>query len=53
MMRVGSAWDIAEACAYLAGPAASYVTGETLTVDGGSQLWGETWTIPKPDYFRS
>jgi citronellol/citronellal dehydrogenase len=53
MMRAGSAWDIAEACAYLAGPAASYVTGETLTVDGGSQLWGETWTIPKPDYFRS
>jgi citronellol/citronellal dehydrogenase len=53
MMRAGSAWDIAEACAYLAGPAASYVTGETLTVDGGSQLWGETWTIQKPDYFRS
>jgi citronellol/citronellal dehydrogenase len=53
MMRVGSAWDIAEACAYLGGPAAGYVTGEVLTVDGGGQLWGETWTIPKPDYFRS
>ncbi len=48
MMRVGSAWDIAEACAYLGGPAAGYVTGEVLTVDGGGQLWGETWTIPKP-----
>jgi citronellol/citronellal dehydrogenase len=53
MMRVGSAWDIAEACAYLGGPAAGYVTGEVLTVDGGGQLWGETWTIPKPEYFRS
>jgi citronellol/citronellal dehydrogenase len=53
MMRVGSAWDIAEACAYLGGPAAGFVTGEVLTVDGGGQLWGETWTIPKPDYFRS
>ena len=52
MMRVGSTWDIAEACAYLGGPAASYVTGELLTVDGGSQHWGETWTIRKPDYFR-
>jgi citronellol/citronellal dehydrogenase len=52
MMRVGSAWDIAEACAYLGGPAAGYVTGEVLTVDGGGQLWGETWTIPKPDYFK-
>jgi citronellol/citronellal dehydrogenase len=53
MMRVGSAWDIAEACAYLGGPAAGYVTGEVLTVDGGGQLWGETWTIPKPDYFNA
>jgi citronellol/citronellal dehydrogenase len=52
MMRVGSAWDIAEACAYLGGPAAAYVTGEILTVDGGGQHWGETWTIPKPDYFK-
>ena len=49
MMRVGSAWDIAEACVYLGGPAAGYVTGETLTVDGGGQHWGETWTIPKPE----
>jgi len=53
MMRVGSAWEVAEACAYLGGPAAGYVTGEVLAVDGGGQLWGETWTIPKPDYFRS
>ena len=52
MMRVGSAWDVAEACAYLGGPAAAYVTGEVLTVDGGGQLWGETWTIPKPEYFQ-
>lgn len=52
MMRVGSAWDIAEACAYLGGSAARYVTGEVLTVDGGAQHWGETWTIPKPDYFK-
>jgi citronellol/citronellal dehydrogenase len=37
---------------YLAGPAASYVTGEVLTVAGGGRLWGETWTIKKPDYFE-
>ena len=23
----------------------------TFTVDGGSQLWGETWTTGKPAYF--
>jgi citronellol/citronellal dehydrogenase len=51
MMRAGSAWDIAEACGYLAGPSGGFVTGETLTVDGGGQLWGETWTTGKPPYF--
>jgi citronellol/citronellal dehydrogenase len=51
MMRVGSAWDIAEACAYLSAASGNYVTGETLTVDGGGQHWGETWTTGKPAYF--
>src|SRR6267143_373966 len=51
MMRAGSAWDIAEACGYLVGPSGGFVTGETLTVDGGGQLWGETWTTGKPPYF--
>jgi citronellol/citronellal dehydrogenase len=51
MMRAGSPWDIAEACVYLAGPSGKFVTGETLTVDGGGQLWGETWTTGKPKYF--
>jgi citronellol/citronellal dehydrogenase len=51
MMRTASSWEVAEACAYLAGPAASFVTGEVLHVAGGSQLWGETWTIERPAYF--
>jgi citronellol/citronellal dehydrogenase len=51
MMRAGSAWDIAESCAYLASSSGNFVTGETITVDGGGQLWGETWTTGKPDYF--
>ena len=52
MMHVGSSWDIAEACAYLSAASGKYITGETLTVDGGGQHWGETWTTGKPDYFR-
>lgn len=52
MMRVGAAWEVAEACAYLGGAGAEYVTGETLHVAGGAQLWGETWTIARPDYFK-
>lgn len=53
MMRTGSAWDIAEAVAYLTVPSGNFVTGETLTVDGGAQLWGESWAIEKPEYFRT
>jgi citronellol/citronellal dehydrogenase len=51
MMRTGSPFDVAEACVYFAAPSGKFVTGETLTVDGGGQLWGETWTTGKPDYF--
>jgi citronellol/citronellal dehydrogenase len=51
MMRAGSPWDIAEATVYLAAASGKFVTGETLTVDGGGQLWGETWTTGKPEYF--
>lgn len=53
MMRVGTAWDIAEACAYFSAPSGRFVTGELLTVDGGGQNWGETWTTDKPDYFKT
>ena len=51
MMRAGSPWDIAQACVYLSAASGKFITGETLTVDGGGQLWGETWTIEKPRYF--
>ena len=53
MMRVGSAWDVAEACVYLGGPAGGFVTGDLLTVGGGGHLWGETWTTGRPDYFKT
>jgi len=49
-------WMIGKSIAmspYLAGPSGRFVTGETLTVDGGGQLWSETWTTGKPSYFNS
>ena len=37
MGRMASPADVAEACLYLASPAAAYVTGSTLTVHGGGE----------------
>ena len=52
MKRVGDAWDVAEACVYLAAPSGKFVTGEVLTVDGGQQLWGDPWPTGRPPWFR-
>ncbi|MCR9095451.1 MAG: SDR family oxidoreductase [bacterium] len=51
MMRLGDAQDIAQACVYLAADSGRFITGETLVVDGGHQLWGELWLTDKPSYF--
>lgn len=52
MKRVGDAWDIAEACVYLAARSGKFITGEVITVDGGQQLWGDPWPTGRPPWFR-
>ena len=47
--RLGTVDEIAWTIAWLSSPAGHYVTGQTITVDGGRSLWGETWPIPDPD----
>ncbi len=36
--RAGRAEEVAQLAAYLASPAADYITGATLTIDGGLSL---------------
>jgi citronellol/citronellal dehydrogenase len=52
MRRLGSVMDVAEAAAYLSAPAARFITGAVLAVDGGEQVWGEYWPLGKPNYFK-
>ncbi len=50
--RLGDALDIAQAVIYLSTPAAQFVTGDVLVVDGGNNQSGEVWPAGKPDYFK-
>ena len=53
LKRLGNVLEVAQAVAYLTSPmTAGFVTGETLHVDGGRQLWGEDWPGGMPDYYR-
>jgi 3-oxoacyl-[acyl-carrier protein] reductase len=38
MKRQGVAWDVADAVAFLASPAANFITGQKLSVNGGNTL---------------
>ncbi|MFA5631550.1 MAG: SDR family oxidoreductase [Porticoccaceae bacterium] len=50
MRKVGTCWDIAENCLFLGSPAANFINGHDLQIDGGASLWGECWSAGKPEY---
>ncbi|MCG8421157.1 MAG: SDR family oxidoreductase [Proteobacteria bacterium] len=45
--RAGTVHEVAAAIAFLASPAAQYITGITLRIDGGQSLWGDTFMLPE------
>ena len=47
--RAGDAPEVAEAVAWLAGPAASYVNGAVITVDGGAAVVDVASLAFRPD----
>ena len=46
LKRYGTAREVALATVFLASPAASFITGTTLKVDGGESIYGTRWIIP-------
>lgn len=45
MKRLGTVEETTWPILFLASPMASYITGETLYVDGGSKLWGDFFPL--------
>ena len=52
MKMRGDAWDVAEAIAYLASPAARFINGDLMIIDGGQAQWGVVWPGGMPEYFN-
>jgi citronellol/citronellal dehydrogenase len=49
--RFGTEGEIAAAVTFLLSPAASYITGQTLWVDGGHSLWSMNYPIEDHEHF--
>ncbi len=49
LKRFGTESEVASSVTYLLSPAAGYISGETMRVDGASSLWRKTWDIPEPE----
>jgi citronellol/citronellal dehydrogenase len=46
LKRAGTVDEVAAAILFLCSPAAQYITGITLRLDGAQSLWGDTFPIP-------
>ena len=44
--RLGSPAEVAHLVTYLGTDAADFITGATLSIDGGASLWGDIWELP-------
>jgi citronellol/citronellal dehydrogenase len=45
LKRTGTCEEVAATLVFLASPAAQFITGAILRIDGGQALWGDTWQV--------
>ncbi len=51
MRSTSDAWEMAESMVYMSSPAAAFMNGELVVIDGGQQLWGNSWLVGRPKWF--
>src|SRR5690606_6471079 len=47
LRRAGTVDEVAASIVFLVSPAAQFITGATLLIDGAQSLWGDTWQLPE------
>lgn len=50
--ELGDPVDVAQSVVYLSTPAAKFITGEVMVVDGGNNQTGDVWPAGMPEYFK-
>ena len=51
MKSTSDAFEMAEALVYMSSPAAAFMNGALVIIDGGQAQWGSTWPAGRPDYY--
>jgi citronellol/citronellal dehydrogenase len=46
LKRMGTESEVAAAIVFLLSPAAAYISGESIRIDGAGSLWRKTWEVP-------
>jgi citronellol/citronellal dehydrogenase len=49
LKRVGTESEVAAVIVFLLSPAAAYISGESIRIDGAGSLWRKTWEVPDHD----
>ena len=45
LKRLGTMDEVAQLSLFLASDMATFITGETVYIDGGQRLWGDVWEM--------
>ena len=47
LKRMGTEAEVSAAIVFLLSPAAAFISGESIKIDGAGSLWRKTWEVPE------